>query len=120
MRRLLVAAAFVLAFAAPALAAPALSGTMHGQGSAASFQVFGNGLALEGGAYRWNLVCGGCEARLSLTEGVFVLAQDGGGQTLLPGVYELRGFMGILSHAQRAPNDFAVEIHGTGAMRRIG
>lgn len=121
LARAIVPISLALIMAAPVtVGAPMLYGTVHGQGTASVFSIFGSGAALEGGLYRWSMLCGGCEFRMTLTDGVFVLVQDGGERSLGPGVYEVRGFQGLLMHSQRAPHEYTVEMHGAADVERVG
>lgn len=112
----LVALVVLLSLAPDTVGAPALGGTLHAFATASTFSIASEGPSgsFEGGLARWNLVCGDCHVQVTFTEGFVVLVQDGEMRPLPPGAYVIDGFAGIVSHTQRAPHRFDLELHGVG------
>lgn len=104
-----------------AASAPLVPDAMNGFGTALTFQVYGKGMALEGGAYEWTDICDGCLIRITVRDGTFVVSDSSNAAgALAPGVYELREFTGLFLFTQNAPRDFSVQLHGLGKANKIG
>lgn len=102
-------------------AAPRVPDLIVGQGTATTFQVLGEGLALEGGAYDWSEVCGPCDIRLATTSGGYTLVDTESTATQLsPGLYELRGFRGLFSFSIEGRHAFVVDVYGEAKVVRLG
>lgn len=114
MRAALLSVLLVAALLAPqAVGLPGVRGEIVGQTTAATLQVFGNGSAIEGGIYRWNLACADCLVRIGILDAGVMVFQDGVLQELPPGAYEIREFRGLLAHSGgMAP--FQVTLLGSG------
>lgn len=116
---LLAALLLAGALALPAQAAPRIPDTLQAYGYASGHRVFGGGLALEGGAYDWTLVCGGCYVRFAVREGPIHVVDEDGDRLLVPGVYEAGPFTGIFGYKEGEPFRYPFELHGTGDVRVV-
>lgn len=114
----LALALLVAAVPSTGVAAPAVRGGVGGFGTAVTFAVYADGVALEGGAAEWTLVCAECLVRISVSESSFLLAQDGEVRSLVPGAYEVREFRGLLSHTRTAEG-FSVVLTGSGQVASL-
>lgn len=102
-------------------AAPLVPDVINGFGTASTFEVFGTGLALEGGLTEWGEICALCLIRITVSDATFfsVVDADGGETTLTTGVYEFREFRGTFGFTQNAPHDFYVQVHGVGKINKL-
>jgi hypothetical protein len=101
-----------------ATAAPSIPGTVNGYTDASRFEIYGGGLALEGGVNEWTLVCGGCYVRISMTQPSIFVTQDDFSGFLVPGVYEIREFRGLIQH-QGDRGAYTVFFNGVGEVNAI-
>lgn len=100
--------------------APAVDGMIHGVGTVATFHIEGGPAgALAGGGHDWSYVCGSCYARITVTSGTFTVVQDGGVYDLVPGVYAIHGFKGLIAQSHQGPHDFFFQLDGLGRIERV-
>lgn len=121
-RWLLLVSLLATTLAVPAtVGAPLVPDVLTGFGTATTFQVYVVGAAVEGGAFDWSDVCAYCLVRIAIAEGQFTVADSEGiARALDPGAYELREYRGFFLFSQRAPHDFAVQLHGLGKIEKLG
>ena len=101
------------------LAAPLVPDVLNGLGTAATFQVDGTGMALEGGLHDWSDLCAHCTLRITVGPGTFLVADTNGGTRALdPGLYEVREYVGLFMHTETARFQHDVQIHGIGKLVR--
>lgn len=117
--RVPLAALVVLSLVATAGAAPLVPALLVGFGSATTFQVFGSGGSVQGGAYEWNDLCGYCWILITVFDGTLLDADDSP-SLLDPGVYEIREFRGVFSHTQQGLGNHAFQLEGVGKMHPVG
>lgn len=113
MLRAVVVLALLLV-ATPAVSALSVPGTIQGAGNVSTYYIVTGGPTVQGGAFQREMACYGCYVRLTIVSGTFEVAQDGAVTTLAPGVWEIRGFAGVIGIDQNGLGDFFVELHGTG------
>jgi len=105
------------------LAAPLVPDVLNGAGTVSTFEVFGAGVSIEGGAHDWTDICSGCLIRMTVGEGAFTVVDPSVASDmtpiLAPGVYEIREFRGIYAFSVEGQHAFIVQLHGLGKIARL-
>lgn len=113
----------VLLLALVSLAPSSIGGALipdaiSGSASATTFQLFGQGTSIEGGAFDMMDACGHCWIRMTIDgPGLTVIDAthpDGANRQLGPGQYEIREFRGLFGIHVIGPHDFVLWLDGTG------
>lgn len=115
---LLVPLLALISIAPSTVGAPLVPDVLNGFASATTFQIFGMGAAVEGGAWDWTDVCAYCLVRFTTTDGGILVADathpDGPVRMLGPGQFEIREYRGLIGIYDLGLRNFQLELHGTG------
>lgn len=118
----------VLLLALVSLAPSSIAGTLipdaiHARVTATTFQIFGQGESLEGGAFDRLNVCGHCWIRMTITGPGMVVVDpthpDGTTRELSPGQYELREYRGLFGIYDFGQHDFLLQLEGSGKVLEL-
>lgn len=114
--RTLVATSLLALFLAPPLVgATEVGGGVTGSGMATDLQILArSSYSVRGGLSSETLACGICYVRLTISEGSFLVAQDGAVTQLPPGQFELREFHGVITITDQGLHRFFVQVEGVG------
>lgn len=108
----------LISVAPSTLAAPLVPDVLNGFASATTFQVFGVGYSVDGGAFDYTDVCSHCWIRMTITSGGIRVADathsDGAVRELGPGQYEVREYRGVFGIYTFGQHDFGLQLHGAG------
>lgn len=119
-RAIVPAVVLLAALAAPALADPALGGTVDGVGEASALTVYKYGAtSFEGGFYRYNLLCTACFVNLTVSNGTVTVSQDGEQFAITSGTWQFREFVGTFSYTPRNLDPVTFRIEGTARVEQV-
>lgn len=110
----------LVSVAASTVAAPLIPDALQGQATATTFQIFGVGESVEGGAFDQTTTCVHCLVWMTITDSslaaVDSTSSEGPVRTLTPGQYQIREYRGEIGIYEIGLRHYVLQLHGFGKL----